>query len=473
MFVPAMAWLAVLAQRTVSADECRHCDEAVCQCEPQIETQVTGDELRTGVRDSLATKLAGYQGPTSEPDSQSALPQSATEPMGEELQVSSLSQDELSLHASGISQEIPHATRSPSVDAVFTFEQPVRNNRITGENSYDIGWTGEPTPSECACHTQPSGYLGGDWSQGCSCGANGNQFHADGGGGSRIGCVGLIPQWYANGSVLIMNRITKSSNVLMQDTTNPIRQLNADAFDFGWQGGLDLSIKRMRWDEKEFEIRFFGLEEMTASTSVATNGLVEVFSSPPVFAPEVNRIDARYTSDLYGIEANWHFVTYLPFKYLAGFRYLGFDDDLSTTLTTNTNPILYRTVTRNDLYGAQVGIRSVPDCALLDCHWLTWSAKAGIYGNDASQKSIFTGTLGQRADDSADSTAFVGELELGFRYPLTQCFTLVAGYRLLILEQVAVGSDQLEKLNFFDGSGSNDHGNAIFHGASIGITFQH
>ena len=294
-----------------------------------------------------------------------------------------------------------------------------------------------------------------------------------GGANSNRGCVGLTPQWYAQGSVLIMNRVTKSSQVLMQDTTNPARQLNADAFDFGWEGGLDLAIKRIRWDEREFEIRFFGLQEMSATTSVATNGLVEILSDPSVFAPNVSRIDARYTSDLYGIEANWRFVTYLPFKYIAGFRYLGFDDDLSAVLTTNGTPILYRTVTRNDLYGVQAGITSVPDCPLLDCYWLTWSVKGGIYGNDASQKSLFTGSVGQRADDSADSTAFVGELELGLRYPLTNCFTLVGGYRLLILERVAVGSDQLANLDFFNGSGRDDHGNAIFHGASLGITFQH
>jgi len=54
----------------------------------------------------------------------------------------------------------------------------------------------------------------------------------------------------------------------------------------------------------------------------------------------------------------------------------------------------YQTKTRNDLYGVQVGITSIPDLPLLDCRSLTWSAKGGLYGNNAEQKSILNGTVG-------------------------------------------------------------------------------
>ena len=270
-----------------------------------------------------------------------------------------------------------------------------------------------------------------------------------------------------------MNRATQSSLVLMEDTTNPIRQLNADAFDFGWEPGIDLSVKRIRWDENEFEVRFFGLQEINASETVNANGLVELYSNPPLFAPDVDRIDAHYSCDVYSIEANWNFVTYLPFKYIAGFRYLGFDDKLTATLGSSTGSVLYNTVTRNDLYGVQVGITSIPDCALFECPWLTWSAKAGLYGNDADQKSIFTGIVGQRTDDSVDSTAVVGELQIGLRYPLTRSLSINGGYRMLILERIAVASDQLQHLDFFAKTGSDNEGNAVFHGASVSVSFQY
>ena len=87
----------------------------------------------------------------------------------------------------------------------------------------------------------------------------------------------------------------------------------------------------------------------------------------------------------------------------------------------------YQTKTRNDLYGVQVGITSIPDLPLLDCRSLTWSAKGGLYGNNAEQKSILNGTVGQR-------------------------------------------TDRLTSTNFFTGTGSDNQGNALFHGVTAGLT---
>ena len=107
---------------------------------------------------------------------------------------------------------------------------------------------------------------------------------------------------------------------------------------------------------------------------------------------------------------------------------------------------------------------------LFDCQWLTWSAKFGLYGNDADQTSTLTGAVGQRADASADTAAFVGEFKIGLEFPLTRCLTLSCGYDVFLMERVAIATDQLQATNFFTGTGSDNEGNALFHGASIGAT---
>ncbi|MDB4759675.1 hypothetical protein OAG34_00530 [bacterium] len=283
-------------------------------------------------------------------------------------------------------------------------------------------------------------------------------------------CEGYQPQWLATSGVLAFTRVTQSAAVLVSDSTDPIRQINRADFDFDWQLGLDLSIRRIKWNENSFELRFMGIDSIVANTTTIAGGTTEIHAALPVFVNDITSIDANYTSDLYGIEANWQFVTYCPFQYIAGIRYIGFNEQLSIDLNSPTSPLAYRTSTHNDLYGVQVGVTSIPDMPLLDCRWLSWSAKVGLFGNDAEQTSILTGTVGQRADSPADTAAFAGEFKLGMEIPLTNCLSVSGGYTLFLMERVAVASDQLQATNFFTGTGSDDEGNALFHGGSVAIT---
>lgn len=286
----------------------------------------------------------------------------------------------------------------------------------------------------------------------------------------RNGCEGYQPEWLGITRGLAFTRVTPSAGVLISDSTNPIRQINRDDLQFGWEPGIDVSIRRVKWNENSFELRFMGIETLAARASTAAGGTTEIHAILPVFVGDITSIDATYRSDLYGIEANWQFVTYCPFQYIAGLRYIGLNEQLTAELSSPTAPVTYRTNTQNDLYGVQVGITSIPDMPLLDCRWLTWSAKIGLYGNDAEQTSILTGAVGQRADSPADTAAFVGEFRVGLQTPLTQCITISAGYELLLMERVAIATDQLQVTNFFTGSGSDNDGNALFHGASAALT---
>lgn len=292
-----------------------------------------------------------------------------------------------------------------------------------------------------------------------------NQFY-----NPRTDCEAYQPRWRATSSFFALARVTPSPGVLVRDSTNPIRQINRDSFKFDWAPGIELSMKRIEWNENSFELRFMGFDTLTANAATPAGGTAEITATPPVFVSDITSIEASYRSDLYSIEANWQFVTYKPFQYIAGIRYIGFNERLNTEFFSTTSPATCRTTTHNDLYGVQVGVTSVPDMPLLDCRWLTWSAKLGLYGNDAEQTSILTGTVGQRADSPADTASFAGEFNIGMEIPLTTCIRVSGGYTLFLLERVAVATDQLEVTNFFMGTGSDDQGNALFHGGRFALT---
>lgn len=293
---------------------------------------------------------------------------------------------------------------------------------------------------------------------------------------SRMGyCDGAAPRYRLRAGAVWMQRVKDDWNVLIESTANPLRQLNADRFDFDWEPGLDLSFSRICWDDHQCEIRFLGLREFEAGQQIDIQGSdVRINSSPPVFVPAVNSIDSNHSCDLYGFELNWHYVTYRPFNYIFGFRYLGLDEQMSALLNTPVQTHGLQVATQNRLYGMQFGIESVPELPLFDWHCLTWFAKAGIFGNDADQKTVLaTSQLGQIVNESPDTSAVVWEFGVGLDLPLSDCVSVQGGYSALIVDRIAVAADQLETIDFLQASGSDNRGTVMFHGASLFLVWDH
>ncbi len=287
-------------------------------------------------------------------------------------------------------------------------------------------------------------------------------------------CDGLMPRLQLRAGVVYMDRLRDDFGVLIESSSNPLDQVNAEDFRFDWQVGLDASASQVCWDNNQFEVRFLGLSEFTANQHVDV-GLSEVRinSDPPVFVPDIERFDARLESQLYGFELNYHYVTYCPFNYVAGFRYVSFDEDLSAQTSTDPNSFVYQTTTRNDLYGLQLGIENAPELPLFGWRCLTWFGKVGIYGNDAQQRTILDTGLGQIVSESPDTSAVVWEFGVGLDLPLSDCFSFQGGYSALILDRVSVATDQLSKIDFLSATGSDNRGTVMFHGATLAITFSH
>lgn len=288
-------------------------------------------------------------------------------------------------------------------------------------------------------------------------------------------CAGLRPRFQFRVGGVYMDRVSEDFRTLVESTSNPIRQLNAEEFDFGWEPGLDLSVSQLTWDDTEFELRFLGLREFSANQFVDTQGSEVRFNSDPeIFAPNVQSIDSRYTSDLYGFELNLRWVTYRPFNYIAGFRYIALDEELSAVLDAAPQTFAYSTSTRNDLYGVQMGVTSAPDMPLFAWHCLSWFGKVGIYGNDTQQRTILdTNLIGQIVNESPDTSAVVWEFGVGLDLPVSECISIQGGYGAMILDRVTLASEQLARIDFLDASGSDNRGTVMFHGANLAFVLRH
>ena len=287
-------------------------------------------------------------------------------------------------------------------------------------------------------------------------------------------CPGFHPRLQLRVGAVYMTRVNEKYRVLIQSTSNPLRQLNAEDFDFGWEPGLDASASHVAFDDSSFEVRFLGLRQFTANQFIETDGSeVRFDANPDVFAPNVQTIDSRYTSDLYSLELNWHYVTYCPFNYIAGFRYVGLDEDLGAVLDAAPQTFRYRSETNNDLYGIQLGVESAPDMPLFGWHCLSWYGKVGIYGNDTRQRTVLdTTTLGQIVSESPDTSAVLWEFGVGLDLPVTHCLSIQGGYGAMIFERVTIASDQLRHIDFINATGSDNRGTTMYHGANLALVYR-
>jgi len=277
--------------------------------------------------------------------------------------------------------------------------------------------------------------------------------------------------WRITANANFLERSRPDSLVLIQDTTDPTRSLNAAAFDFGFHAGWELSAARRLRSGDEIEFRYFGVDQFDAIGNVETNpagGLVRINTNPATFDPAVQAIAARYESQLHNFELNLRRPWGKSFTLLGGFRYLEVDERLHADLTTSAPTFTYDTLTRNRLYGAQIGAAANlwgGGTLAVDA-----TAKTGIFANAGGHSTIHDTTAAtDTAIDTTDHAAFVGELGVAGRYRLTDCLSARVGYQFLWIESVSLASEQIPATDFGSAGGINIDGNAFYHGASVGL----
>ncbi|MFM7207155.1 MAG: BBP7 family outer membrane beta-barrel protein [Planctomycetaceae bacterium] len=187
-------------------------------------------------------------------------------------------------------------------------------------------------------------------------------------------------------------------------------------------------------------------------------------------------------------ELNWRRRTGTPVTWLAGFRWVEWNQGMSINDRFVFDPLVglppgtsrLDVSTGNNLYGGQLGMDL--------CLWNRWAGavqvnglgKAGVFYNRASyQRSIGTfmqdgqppEVLGPVAA-TADQTSFVGELGVNASVRITNWLSWRAGYSLFWLTCVATPANQLAVTNLMDFPPTaliDTNGSVLLHGATTGL----
>lgn len=287
----------------------------------------------------------------------------------------------------------------------------------------------------------------------------------------EVVAAALRPRWIARGSAIYVDRVTEDSRSLIESTVNPGEQLNADALNFSQRLRYDVAITRLAWYDGGFDLRFLDFGTLSASAFVPVgNALTQINSAPPVQFPNVRSIDARYETEFYSIELNYFYPVYDFLSVLVGFRYVNLDDEIRASLDASPQTFSVQASARNDLYGGQFGLITIPYEPLFPGLWISSYGKIGIYANDADNRSfVDTGVTRLPVNVSADNSSVVGEFAILADWRIHPAVSIVGGYNLLFLERVAVAADQISATDFFNATGSDDDGGVLFHGASLAI----
>lgn len=235
-------------------------------------------------------------------------------------------------------------------------------------------------------------------------------------------CQCRSPRWSVTAGAIFLTRDSGNDVVLMQDTTDPARRLSSGDFDFDYQAGWEVSAGCYRPCALGLDLRYFGVSEWDASARAVTNSTLldplQITTNPPTFAPNVQTIDARQTSELHSFEANLQIPAGRDVTWLAGFRYLQLNESFRSVLDASPQTFTYDVDTDNSLIGGQLGF----DAVLLSSeHFsLTSNVSLGLYYNDADQaSSLNTGAATVVAADDAGEFAISSEVSLAAQCNLT------------------------------------------------------
>ena len=155
----------------------------------------------------------------------------------------------------------------------------------------------------------------------------------------------------------------------------------------------------------------------------------------------------RYATKLNSFEINWEHPLTDQIAFLAGFRAVELDDDLTYHLNMNTAAGDYGY--RNHLYGGQFG----GDWALTrrgNPLQIDIVGKAGIYGNadDGGVSLSENNHLIEAITGASSTAAFVGEIDFTAAYILSPHWAIRGGYQLLWLDNLALASDAASRSLF-------------------------
>jgi hypothetical protein len=284
------------------------------------------------------------------------------------------------------------------------------------------------------------------------------------------------PRWFAGANGLVMTRTMPAGTATMQ----PLGGVQLSTSDAGanWPGGVDLHVGRwfgMR-QQHAIELIYWGVYQLGTSAGVVSSpGAIDAIPQAPgvtvaglpastfltdATAQQINRSDVINDVEINWVYSLWDRPEFLPreravnLMWLAGFRFFQVGDTL--TLQNGTgNPALggldFIAATNNNIYGAQVGAKF--DWRFLERVRLNVVPKMMIGGNSITNTSSLertSGAFGTFTSDGSPTTvhstlgvfSWLGSVDTGIAWDVTDRWTLLLGYRVVGVGNIAQADGQ-------------------------------
>ena len=274
--------------------------------------------------------------------------------------------------------------------------------------------------------------------------------------------------------VLTLYRSTNQDVSILSLQSTGETVLSTSEVDLGWGVGPELDFLFQLTPEWAFEFDWFDIDNWSKSRSLDLNwAWVDPINVPLTSA----YLEAG--SKLHNFEFNLRRRLNERWTLLAGFRYVELNETMRQHYENSFFPIITQDgqiTARNFLYGFQLGA----DAAL----WqngpfaLGGWVKAGIYANAARSNAdtayvnlplILPSLAAQET-----GTACVGDLGLRATWQIDQRWQIYGGYRLMLIDGVALAIDQFGAADVFFNGGPADivtSGTPFYHGGELGLTF--
>ena len=255
--------------------------------------------------------------------------------------------------------------------------------------------------------------------------------------------------------------------------------LNANQVSPAMAAGPRFCLVRRLGETYSIEGNYFNVQSSNANGGLQSTGESFKLATVPTF-DDIESATFTTAGQIQSAELNWRRWNRGSFTWLAGFRWVEWNQQLATNyvyaneLQSGTG--YFRTNTGNDLYGGQIGL----DVQLWNRGQgvrVSAVGKTGLFYNaSAYQRSTagFTDSTGNVSlgsfNATADQTAFVNELGVNASLRLTKWLSWRAGYTLFWLSGVAMAPNQLPLTDFGSGVATiNTEGSVLLHGVTTGL----
>ncbi len=300
------------------------------------------------------------------------------------------------------------------------------------------------------------------------------------------------PMWtsYALTDALFWGRDNQATNQpLIVSTGDGATLLSAKDLQFPWSEGVRAFYGQRDPNNGGWEIGYFGVYGQSASQFISATPPDFIQMPQPIgseLTADGETATLKYNSVVNSAEANlfltsteWrnHSGAWLTLDWLAGFRYVGVEEqaaiDLNCCVVDDTvRAVPYDVRTRNNMFGGQIGSRA-------RLTWQRWAlegwAKAGLLGN--SQKQIQDPLIDyldyqQRPglSSTGSEVGFIGDLNVSLVYRLTDVWGLRIGYNTVWITGLALAPNQFDFSNTdLSGTRLASSGGMFLNGANLGL----